>query len=168
VSEPAVFMTARRLRLPLFLLGAMLAFAPMALSTNARANVFTDVQAAVADVLESDNETGGYAVGLLAIIVILLIVIVFMGAVKSENPLFLSVAALAGVAFVPAAQADPGAALEVNVIAVARLLAEAKRRRASGALDPVVLIIGSGEQYGRHDATELPLVESAEQRPHSV
>ena len=100
MSEPAVFMTARRLRLPLFLLGAMLAFAPMALSTNARANVFTDVQAAVADVLESDNETGGYAVGLLAIIVILLIVIVFMGAVKSENPLFLSVAALAGVAFV--------------------------------------------------------------------
>ncbi len=75
---------------------------------------------------------------------------------------------LAGVAFVPAAQADPGAALEVNVIAVARLLAEVKRRRASGALDPVVLIIGSGEQYGRHDATELPLVESAEQRPHSV
>ena len=104
MSEPAVFMTARRLRLPLFLLGAMLAFAPMALSTTARANVFTDVQAAVADVLESDNETGGYAVGLLAIIVILLIVIVFMGAVKSENPVFLYVAALAGVAFVTLVQ----------------------------------------------------------------
>ncbi|HEY7407468.1 MAG TPA: NAD-dependent epimerase/dehydratase family protein, partial [Gemmatimonadaceae bacterium] len=71
---------------------------------------------------------------------------------------------LAGVAFVPAAQADPGAALEVNVIAAARLLAEVKRRRVSGALDPIVLIIGSGEQYGRHDATELPLPESAEQR----
>ena len=100
MSEPAVFMTARRLRLPLFLLGAMLAFAPMALSTNARANVFTDVQAAVADVLESDNETGGYAVGLLAVVVILLIVIVFMGATRTDNPVFLSVAALAGVAFV--------------------------------------------------------------------
>jgi GDP-4-dehydro-6-deoxy-D-mannose reductase len=75
---------------------------------------------------------------------------------------------LAGVAFVPAAQADPGAALEVNVIAAARLLAEVKTRRASGTLDPIVLIIGSGEQYGRHDASDLPLVESAEQRPHSV
>ena len=104
MSEPAVFMTARRLRLPLFLLGAMLAFAPMALSTNARANVFTDVQAAVADVLESDNETGGYAVGLLAVVVILLIVIVFMGATRTDNPVFLSVAALAGVAFVTLVQ----------------------------------------------------------------
>lgn len=75
---------------------------------------------------------------------------------------------LAGVAFVPAAQADPGAALETNVIAAARLLGEVKARRASGALDPAVLVIGSGEQYGRHDASEMPLPESAAQRPHSV
>jgi GDP-4-dehydro-6-deoxy-D-mannose reductase len=75
---------------------------------------------------------------------------------------------LAGVAFVPAAQADPGGALEVNVIAAARLMAEVKARRTAGTLDPTVLIIGSGEQYGRHDAGEMPLAESAEQRPHSV
>ena len=75
---------------------------------------------------------------------------------------------LAGVAFVPAAQADPGAALEVNVIAAARLLGAVKARRAAGALDPTVLVIGSGEQYGRHDANEMPLAETAEQRPHSV
>lgn len=75
---------------------------------------------------------------------------------------------LAGVAFVPAAQADPGAALDVNVIAAARLLADVKTRRASGTLDPVVLVVGSGEQYGRHEAGEMPLAESAEQRPHSV
>jgi GDP-4-dehydro-6-deoxy-D-mannose reductase len=75
---------------------------------------------------------------------------------------------LAGVAFVPAAQADPGSALEVNVIAAARLLADLKTRRASGTLDPVVLIVGSGEQYGRHEAAEMPLVEAAEQRPHTV
>jgi GDP-4-dehydro-6-deoxy-D-mannose reductase len=75
---------------------------------------------------------------------------------------------LAGVAFVPAAQADPGAALEVNVVAAARLLADVKVRRASGTLDPVVLVVGSGEQYGRHEAGEMPLPESAEQRPHSV
>jgi GDP-4-dehydro-6-deoxy-D-mannose reductase len=75
---------------------------------------------------------------------------------------------LAGVAFVPAAQADPGSALEVNVIAAARLLAAVKTRRAAGTLDPTVLVIGSGEQYGRHDASEMPLAETAEQRPHSV
>ena len=75
---------------------------------------------------------------------------------------------LAGVAFVPAAEADPGAALEANVIAAARLLADVKRRRVAGVLDPVVLVIGSGEQYGRHDAGEMPLAESAEQRPHTV
>ena len=75
---------------------------------------------------------------------------------------------LAGVAFVPAAQADPGAALEVNVIAAARLLSDLKARRSSGTLDPVVLIIGSGEQYGRHEAADMPLSESTEQRPHSV
>jgi GDP-4-dehydro-6-deoxy-D-mannose reductase len=75
---------------------------------------------------------------------------------------------LAGVAFVPAAQADPGAALEVNVVAAARLLSDVKARRSSGTLDPRVLIIGSGEQYGRHETAEMPLPESAEQRPHSV
>jgi GDP-4-dehydro-6-deoxy-D-mannose reductase len=75
---------------------------------------------------------------------------------------------LAGVAFVPAAQADPGEALGVNVIAAARLLGAVKARRAAGALDPTVLVIGSGEQYGRHDANEMPLAETAEQRPHSV
>jgi GDP-4-dehydro-6-deoxy-D-mannose reductase len=75
---------------------------------------------------------------------------------------------LAGVAFVPTAQADPGAALEVNVIAAARLLAAVKARRAAGTLDPTVLVVGSGEQYGRHDASEMPLAETAEQRPHSV
>src|SRR5688500_18822151 len=75
---------------------------------------------------------------------------------------------LAGVAFVHGAQADPASALEVNVISAARLLAEVKARRASGTLDPLVLVVGSGEQYGRHEASQMPLAESAEQRPHSV
>jgi GDP-4-dehydro-6-deoxy-D-mannose reductase len=72
---------------------------------------------------------------------------------------------LAGVAFVPAASEDPGAALEVNVLAAARLLAEVRTRRRAGTLDPVVLVVGSGLQYGRHDAAEMPLAEGAEQRP---
>lgn len=75
---------------------------------------------------------------------------------------------LAGVAFVPAAEADPGAALEVNVLAAARLLAAVKVRRAAGTMDPTVVVIGSGEQYGRHEPSEMPLAEASEQRPHSV
>lgn len=75
---------------------------------------------------------------------------------------------LAGVAYLPAASADPGAALDVNVGAAARLLGDVRERRAKGELDSVVVIVGSGEQYGAHDAAELPLRESAEQRPASV
>lgn len=72
---------------------------------------------------------------------------------------------LAGIAFVPAATADPAGTLEVNVVAAARLLSEIAARRRAGTLDPVVLVVGSGEQYGRHDAAEQPLGEGAEQRP---
>lgn len=72
---------------------------------------------------------------------------------------------LAGLAFVPAATADPGGTLEVNVIGAARLLADIAARRAAGTLDPVVLIVGSGEQYGRHEEAEQPLDEDAAQRP---
>ena len=75
---------------------------------------------------------------------------------------------LAAIAFVPAAGADPGVTAEVNVVATARLLGELRARRAAGTLDPVVLVVGSGEQYGRHEAAEMPLVESAAQRPLTV
>jgi len=72
---------------------------------------------------------------------------------------------LAGVSFVPTASEAPAAALEVNVVAAARLLAEAAQRRGAGTLDPTILIVGSGEQYGRHGADEQPLTEQAELRP---
>lgn len=72
---------------------------------------------------------------------------------------------LAGVSFVPDAGGDPGGALEVNVVGTARLLAELARLRHAGVTDPVVLVIGSGEQYGRHPAGEQPLPESAAQWP---
>jgi GDP-4-dehydro-6-deoxy-D-mannose reductase len=75
---------------------------------------------------------------------------------------------LAGVSFVPAAGRDPGLAAEVNVAGAARLLGAVRERRAAGTLDPVVVVVGSGEQYGRHDAAELPLVETAELRPHTA
>lgn len=75
---------------------------------------------------------------------------------------------LAGVSHVPEASADPGAALEVNVVAVARLLGEVRERLRAGTLDPLVLVVGSGLQYGRHDAAEMPLREDAEQRPQDA
>ena len=75
---------------------------------------------------------------------------------------------LAGVSYVPDAGNDPASALGVNTVAAARLLAELRKRKHAGALDPVVVIVGSGEQYGAHDAEEQPLREGASQRPTSV
>ncbi|GJG88378.1 GDP-mannose 4,6-dehydratase [Gemmatimonadetes bacterium T265] len=75
---------------------------------------------------------------------------------------------LAGVSFVPAAAADPGYAAEVNAVAAARLVGTIAERRRAGALDPAVVVVGSGEQYGRHDPAEFPLPETAELRPHTV
>jgi GDP-4-dehydro-6-deoxy-D-mannose reductase len=75
---------------------------------------------------------------------------------------------LAGVTFVPAARETPVAAFDVNVLGAVRLLVEVARRRTAGEIDPVVLVIGSATQYGRHDASEMPLTEAAEQHPHDV
>lgn len=75
---------------------------------------------------------------------------------------------LAGVSYLPDAGNDPAAALGVNTVAAARLLSELRQRKHAGSLDPVVIIVGSGEQYGAHGAEEQPLRESASQRPMSV
>lgn len=75
---------------------------------------------------------------------------------------------LAGVSFVPAAQDAPLLAYDVNVLGCARLLAHVRALRAAGSYDPVIVVVGSGEQYGRHDAAELPLTEASEQRPLTV
>jgi GDP-4-dehydro-6-deoxy-D-mannose reductase len=74
---------------------------------------------------------------------------------------------LAAVAFVPAAGADPMRALDTNVGASVRLVEAIRQFRAAGAIDPTLLVIGSAEQYGRHDAPDMPLVESAELRPRT-
>jgi GDP-4-dehydro-6-deoxy-D-mannose reductase len=79
-----------------------------------------------------------------------------------------AVAHLAGIAFAPAARDDPGMALDVNVGGTGRLLAALRERRRAGTLDPLVLIIGSGEQYGRHEPERMPLGEDTPQRPVSV
>lgn len=75
---------------------------------------------------------------------------------------------LAGVSFVPEAREAPATAYEINVLGAVRLLAAAAALRAEGKLDPTVLVVGSGTQYGRHEKGEMPLDESAEQRPQDV
>ena len=75
---------------------------------------------------------------------------------------------LAGISSVGGADEDPGAAVDVNVTATVRLLAEVARHREAGAGDPAVLVVGSGEQYGAHDRAAQPLDERAEQRPASL
>ncbi len=71
---------------------------------------------------------------------------------------------LAGVSFVPAAGDDPMLAFDVNTGLAVRILNDVRERKAAGTLDPVVLVVGSAEQYGRHDASAMPLGEHAECR----
>lgn len=72
---------------------------------------------------------------------------------------------LAAVSHVPDAARDPGYAYEVNAVGTVRLLAEVRRHRDAGTGDPVVLVVGSAEQYGRHEINAMPLHEDAVQRP---
>ncbi|HVB32648.1 MAG TPA: SDR family NAD(P)-dependent oxidoreductase [Gemmatimonadaceae bacterium] len=75
---------------------------------------------------------------------------------------------LAGISYLPSAADAPAEAYTVNVVGAVTLLSEVARRLRSGGLDPRVLVAGSAQQYGRHDAAELPLGEQAEQRPLTV
>ena len=75
---------------------------------------------------------------------------------------------LAGVSHVPEAMANPAHAYEVNAVGSVRLLSELSRQRTGSGPDPVVVIVGSAEQYGRHELSEMPLHEDTEQRPLSL
>ena len=70
---------------------------------------------------------------------------------------------LAAQSHVPTAYQDPWATLENNIRGQINLLEGCR------ALDiaPRVLVIGSGEEYGRADASELPLVEAHPLRPEN-
>jgi GDP-4-dehydro-6-deoxy-D-mannose reductase len=74
---------------------------------------------------------------------------------------------LVGVSFPPDAERAPDVAYDVNVLGVVRLIGAVRTLRAAG-VDPVVIVIGSAVQYGRHDDAEMPLDESAELRPATV
>ena len=71
---------------------------------------------------------------------------------------------LAGIAFPPAANATPTRTFEINALGVACLVRSMADARATTTR---VLAVGTGEQYGAHDASEYPLTESAALRPIS-
>jgi GDP-4-dehydro-6-deoxy-D-mannose reductase len=72
---------------------------------------------------------------------------------------------LAAISHVPDAMRDPVRAYEVNTLGTVRLLTELVRLRGTGAAEPTALIVGSSEQYGRHELDAMPLAEEAQQRP---
>ena len=75
---------------------------------------------------------------------------------------------LAGISFPPEAERSPAATYDVNVLGAVRLLAAVAARRRAGTIDPVILIVGSGAQYGRHPESAMPLGETAVQLPLSI
>ena len=72
---------------------------------------------------------------------------------------------LAGIAYLPEAGNDREVALGVNVGAFVKVLDGLRPLREAGTIDPTVLVIGSGEQYGRHPADAQPIVESVARNP---
>lgn len=75
---------------------------------------------------------------------------------------------LAAISHLPTAAADPALAWDINVTASARLLHHLGRLRDGGRADPVVLIVGSAEQYGRQDAHTPTIAEDTVQAPRTV
>jgi GDP-4-dehydro-6-deoxy-D-mannose reductase len=73
---------------------------------------------------------------------------------------------LAAISHLPTAAADPAMAWDTNVTATARLLHHVERLRSAGAADPIVLLVGSAEQYGRQDGG--PINEATPQWPRTV
>lgn len=72
---------------------------------------------------------------------------------------------LAAVASTREARRDPGAAWVINAAGTARLVAAAAATRESGASDPLVLVVSTGEVYGA--ASPAPRVETDPLRPLS-
>lgn len=75
---------------------------------------------------------------------------------------------LAGIAFLPTAANDEPRAVSVNVDGARRILEAGSRAHARGIADPLILIVGSGEQYGAHPDEAMPLAETAACSPLTV
>ncbi len=75
---------------------------------------------------------------------------------------------LAAVSHVQHADRNPTLAWEVNLLAAVQLLNAAARVRNAGNADPLLLLIGSAEQYGRQSAAKMPLHEDIPAAPLTV
>jgi len=75
---------------------------------------------------------------------------------------------LAAISHVPTAASDPALSWDINVTATARLLHHVHRARDRHGVDPVVLLVGSAEQYGSDPSHQYPLAETATQAPRTV
>jgi len=69
---------------------------------------------------------------------------------------------LAAIASVRQAEADPGAAWDVNASGTARLVGAAAALKETGQGDPVVLVVSSGEVYGAGSGTIRQETDSLE------
>jgi GDP-4-dehydro-6-deoxy-D-mannose reductase len=72
---------------------------------------------------------------------------------------------LAGISSVSEAEEGQRTAYEINVLGAVMVATGAVRLRVAGQADPLLLVAGTGMQYGAHDASEMPLDEHADQRP---
>ncbi len=75
---------------------------------------------------------------------------------------------LAAISHLPTAAANPTAAWDVNVTASVRLLHALSKAWSAGTLAPRVLMVGSAEQYGRHDLQGERLTEQHGLEPRTV
>jgi GDP-4-dehydro-6-deoxy-D-mannose reductase len=71
---------------------------------------------------------------------------------------------LAGLSYIPDAEKAPVATYEINVLGAVRLISAVCALRG----DALMLVVGSGTQYGPHADDEMPLGEAAEQRPTNI
>jgi len=70
---------------------------------------------------------------------------------------------LAGQPSVHRSWAEPGETLRTNVLGIVNLLDAARQRK----LRPAVLVVGSAEEYGPVDPSQIPLAETTPLRPSS-
>lgn len=75
---------------------------------------------------------------------------------------------LAAISQVQQANVDPTLTWDVNLVAPVRLLHEAQVQRAHGSVDPIILLVGSAEQYGRQPESNVPFDEATQQLPLTV
>ncbi|MEK9135828.1 MAG: GDP-mannose 4,6-dehydratase, partial [Bacteroidota bacterium] len=75
---------------------------------------------------------------------------------------------LAGQAFVPTAFADPASTFQANIIGGVNVLEAARTLKVQGKANPSVLVVSTGEVYGRVDPpSRLPITEDFPLMPNN-